>query len=269
MKKLSFALLGALLLAACSPQVYPLYLEVRQPSSSGLDLARKSMAIVYMDGVNQQDSLLDRQVASGLARALEADYFDGKEAVSLHRTPSADTVSLSAMHALVMDTDRDVVFLLSSHLGEASEGRIPVATRLFVYDSMGTDKVLRYSGSTTLTGTGAEQAEEISGRIARRFLSTWKKGRYCFYYFENLSETWTDALDYVDEGKLHKAIDVWMPLVKEGSTLKRACAAYNLAMAFYLLGDPVMADKWLAVAEKMENLELAPALRKDLEKSGK
>ena len=164
------------------------------------------------------------------------------------------------MHALVMDTDRDVVFLLSSHLGEASEGKIPVSTRLFVYDSMGKDKVLRYSGSTTLTGTEAEQAEELSSRIARRFLSTWKKGRYCFYYFENLSETWTDALDYVDEGKLHKAIDVWMPLVKQGSTLRRACAAYNMAMAFFLLEDYEMSRKWLELADKYEELTLSAGL---------
>ena len=46
MKRATSGLAAALLLAACSPQVYPLYLEVRQPSSSGLNLNRKSMSIV-------------------------------------------------------------------------------------------------------------------------------------------------------------------------------------------------------------------------------
>ena len=62
MKRAS-VLVAALVVAACSPEIYPLHLEVRQPSASGMDLNRKSMSIVYMDGSNNLDSLLDRSTA--------------------------------------------------------------------------------------------------------------------------------------------------------------------------------------------------------------
>ena len=48
--KHSWILAAVLLTAACSPQVYPLYMDVRNPSSSGLNLARKEISIVYRDG---------------------------------------------------------------------------------------------------------------------------------------------------------------------------------------------------------------------------
>ena len=73
MKRFASCVAAALALAACSPQVYPLYLEVRQPSSSGLDLSRKTMGIVYMDSDSPADSTFDRSAASALARALEED----------------------------------------------------------------------------------------------------------------------------------------------------------------------------------------------------
>lgn len=271
MKKLSFAFL-ALALAACSPQVYPLYLDVRQPSSSGLDLSRKTMSLVYMDGSNDVDSLFDRHTASALARCLEEDYFGGEPVIGLYHIPSADTVSLEKMHALVMDTEGDVIFVLASHLdmpADTTAGMVvPLSTRLSVYDSMGEDKVHSYSGNTVLQMDGMKslggRAEDMAGRIAKRFLSNWKTESFSFYYYDGLENDWYDALNLARQGKLSKAMDVWMPLVKQGSALKRACAAYNMAMAFYLLEDYHMSTYWLDYADKLENLELSPGLRKRL-----
>ena len=113
MKKLLFPLL-AIFAVSCSPQVYSLVLDVRQPSPSGLDLARKSMAIVTME---TPDSTFDRNSASAMARVLEQDYYGGEELVQMFRVPAADTVTLDLMHSLVMDTEADVVFLMSSVIG--------------------------------------------------------------------------------------------------------------------------------------------------------
>lgn len=294
---------AVLLLAACSPQVYPLYLEVRQPSPSGLDLNRKSMSIVYMDGTNDLDSLFDRGAASALARRLEEDYFNGEEVVDIYHIPTPDTVTVETMRSLVMDTEKDVVFLLSTHLGEMTPETnqpvsgatsvdssfvcpvaLPVTTRLQVYDSMGQDKVARFSGEAVLhpmvyndgivTGDALRaqaarqmdaQSEEVARRISSRFLSTWKTESFSFYYFEGFnSEDWIDGLRHAYYGEFAKAIDVWMPMAASGTTLQRACAAYNLAMAFYLLEDYELAGRWLDVTEKMEDLSLAPGLRKRL-----
>ena len=231
---------AALLATACSPQVYSLYLDVRGPSSSGLTLAGKNISVVYMDGTTQVDSLFDRQVASSLARSLEADYFDGQEVVGVFRTPAADSVSLDLMHSLVMETEGDVVFVLSSNLGlPAPETNqvvakatsvdsafvcpvaVPVRTQLYVYDSMGEDKVLPYKGSAVLrplvynngalTEDGLKslalrsmsgEAEEVGARISTRFLSTWTTESFSFYYFNNttMDDPWVYALTHALDG---------------------------------------------------------------------
>lgn len=252
----------ALLLAACSPQVYPLHLEIRQPSSSGLDLNRKTMSIVYMDGFNDRDSLLDRTAASAMARYLEEDYFGGDEVVGIYHIPSVDSVSVELMRSLVMDTDKDVVFLLSSHWDNPTpEDTQPVSTWLRVYDSLGEDRVLSYSGSAVVPS-----AEEVGKRVSSRFLSNWKKESFSFYYFEGTQEDeWVQAIEYASEGKFAKAVDVWMPMVKRGGAVKRACAAYNIAQAFYLMEDYSLSSQWLDLAEKTENVFLAAGLRKRLD----
>lgn len=270
MKRASI-LAAVLLLAACSPQVYPLYLDVRQPSPSGMDLSKKSMSIVYMDGHNQVDSLFDRQLSSAMARYLEEDYFGGKEVVGIYHIPSADTVTVEDMHALVMDTEKDVIFLLTTHLDSKTEdGGQPVSTRLMVYDSMGEDKIRHFSGSAVLhsmaPGDSTSQAEEVARRISSRFISGWKTQSFSFYYFDDLNaDEWIGALEHVSDGAFSKAIDIWMPMVTRGYNIKRACAAYNLAMAFYLLEDYEISSRWLDVAAGMENLSQIPGLRKRLE----
>lgn len=289
---------------ACSPQVYPLYLEVRGPSPSGLKLAGKNISVVYMDGNNQVDSLFDRQVASSLARSLEEDYFDGREQVGIFRTPATDSVSLDLMHSLVMETEGDVVFVLSSTLGQPAPETnqvvakatsvdsafvcpvaVPVRTQLYVYDSMGQDKVIPYKGSAvlqtmvynsgTLTEDGlkslalrsmAQEADEVGERISTRFLSTWTTETFSFYYYEGSlqNDIWIYALANVMEGKLATAVDMWMPFVKQGNNISRASACYNIAQAFYLMEDYEISARWLDMAEKLENVSLAPGLRKRL-----
>ena len=303
MKKLIWFLSAVFFVAACSPQVYPLYLGVRQPSEAGLTLVGKTASIVYMDGDNQVDSLFDRQVASALARALEADYYNGQEVIGLSRISSPDSIGTDLMHKLVMETEGDVVFLLNSSLdafafeaNKPAEGAtspdsayvavasVPVQTRLYVYDSMGKDEVKLHKGKAILrmdvynNGITSEDglrtlallqvpeyAEEVGNRVARRFLSNWSNESFSVYYFDDFSsESWFTPLQHAADDEYAKAIDGWALLVKEGSSIKRACACFNIAQAFYLMGDYNLSTRWLDEAEKLEELSQAPALRKRL-----
>ena len=303
MKKLTWLLSAVLFVAACSPQVYPLHLGVRQPSEAGLTLMGKTASIVYMDGDNQVDSLFDRQVASALARALEADYFNGQEVIGLSRIATPDSVGTDLMHKLVMETEGDVVFLLHSSLGDmniqankpvpgaaspdsayVAVAIMPVQTQLYVYDSMAKDEVKLHKGKAILkldvynSGISTEDglrtlallqvpdyAEEVGSRISRRFLSTWDNESFSFYYFDDFSsESWFTPLQHAADEEYAKAIDGWGQMVKEGSSIKRACACFNIAQAFYLMGDYGLSARWLEEAEKLENLSQAPALRKRL-----
>lgn len=270
MKRAIIAIAAALLLAACSPQVYPLYLEVRQPSSSGFNLNRKSMSIVYMEGNNNLDSLFERRAASAMARSLEEDYFDGEEVVGLYSVPSLDTVTVENMRSLVMDTDKDVVFLLSTQMDVPQDTTvamsIPISARMYVYDSMGEDKVRSFKGSSVMDVARMqdleEKADDVGKTISGRFLSGWKTESFSYYFFDDFSvDEWVEGIQFANDGAFAKSADVWMTLVKKGSSIKRACAAYNLAMTFYLMEDYEMSAKWLALAEKMEDLALTPGFR--------
>lgn len=303
MKKLFWILVAALSLAACSPQVYPLHLDVRQPSDAGLTLVGKTASIVYMDGANGVDSLFDRHSASALARSLEADYFGGEEVIGLSRIATPDSIGVDLMHTLVMETGGDVIFLLSTSLGEPALGKnvesevrnsvdsafvctviVPVNTNLYVYDSMGNDEVKKFKGNATLKSVVynsgmltedalkaltlrnlAPEAEVVGERIAHRFESNWSTESFSFYYFDDYSsESWFTALQHAADGQFAKAIQGWEAMVKEGTAMKRACACFNIAQTFYLLGDYAISSRWLDEAEKLENLTQAQTLRKRL-----
>lgn len=300
---LVFAGLFALALAGCSPQTFTMSVDMRYPSKSGIDLARKTMSIVYMDN-GTADSTFNNGVASSLARCLEADYFGGREAIGVYKVP-ADSVSLDLMHSLVMDSGDDVVFLIGTpSFGKVSlsenaavkkpasvdsafvaTAQIPYNTRLFVYDSMDKEdrlqlfrggSILRtqvYSNGVTAKeflaekalGAKEEGAELIGRQISNRFVPTWKTEGYSLYWFDGFNEDWVDALNYAYEHQWTKAADLWMKHVGDKNYQKQACACYNLALAFYMMGDLSIATKWLDRADGYSSLALSPGLRKRIE----
>lgn len=297
------AAFAALLLAACSPQTLTLSVDMRYPSKSGFDLSRKTMSIVYMDN-GTADSTFSNAVASSLARCLEKDYFRGEENIGVYKIPS-DSVNLDLMHRLVMDTGDDVVFLLGPpSFGEVSLGsnaavqhpssvdsafvaqaQIPFNARLYIYDSMDKgDDLKAFRGASVLrapvynNGVTAKEylenqalkvkdsgAEMVGAQMSNRFVPTWKTEGYSLYYYEGFDTKWVDAAYLAYEFQWKKAADIWMGLSGTGSNTKRACACYNTALAFYMMGDLNIATKWLDRADQYEALALSPGLRKRIE----
>ena len=295
--------LAALALAACSPQTLTLSVDMRHPSKSGLDLAKKTMSIVYMDD-EKPDNTFSNGVASALARSLEEDYFGGNEAIGVYKIPT-DSVSLDLMHRLVIDTGDDVVFLLGPpSFGEVAlsenvalqqpvsvdsafiaQAQIPYAAKLFVYDSMDKeDRLQVFRGNSILrtqvysSGVTAPEflkdkaleskelgAELVGKQISNRFVPTWKTEAYSLYYFEGWDDDWVQAAYLASEMEWKKAADIWMKKIGDNSYTKWACACYNTALAFYMMGDLNLATKWLDRADQFGTPSLSPGLRKRIE----
>ena len=295
--------MAALVLAACSPQTFTMNVEMRYPSKSGIDLSRKTMSIVYMDN-GSVDTTFNNRLASNFARTLEADYFNGQEAIGVFKIP-ADSVSLDLMHRLVMDTGDDVVFLLGNpSFGEVSLSenvavtdahsvdsafvalaQVPYSSRLFVYDSMDKeDKLNVFRGSSVVrtqvysNGVTAseflsekalrnldETADRVGVQMCNRFVPSWKTERYSMYYYDDFDGQWINAVNYAYDYQWKKAADIWMKFLNANNLTKRACACYNLSLAFYMLGDLELAGRWLDQADKYEPLALSPGLRKRIE----
>ena len=295
--------LAALALAACSPQTLTMNVDMRHPSKSGIDLGRKSMSVVYMDD-GTADSTFSNAVASSLARSLEEDYFGGREAIGVYKIP-VDSVSLDLMHRLVIDSGDDVVFLLGPPaFGEVAltentavkdpvsvdsayvaQAQIPYNAKLFVYDSMDKeDRLHVFRGGSILrsqvfsSGVTAPEylkeralvtkdlsADLVGKQISNRFVPTWKTESYSLYYYDGMDGDWERAAIQAYDMNWKRAADIWMKKVNEGSTSKRACACYNTALAFYMMGDLNLATKWLDRADQWGTPTLSPGLRKRIE----
>lgn len=296
----AIAALSALVaLQSCDPQAFSMNVEMRYPSSSGMSIDGKSIAVVYLNEDSAKDSVFNECLANGFASAIEKNYFNGAEAVNLYKMPkvgggvysNADTLI-----NLIVDTGCDIVFLFdapefgnvqikeqkTSTSGTYYPVSVPVAIKLYGFDSLsGSDTVRVWTGTRMLSanmeaslgrqaaadslwnriGSSAENLGEVS---ARTFAPVWKEENYTFIYYES-PEAWLTAAQYASDYKWNEAMKVWISLLDTNNTMKRSCAEYNIATACFLMGDNELALKWLNSSDEDYPISLSKALRKRIQ----
>lgn len=307
MRKLSFLTLAAaatLCLASCEPEVFSMLIDVRQPSKSGINLAGKTMSVVYMDDLSGRDTVFNAMVAEGFAKALEEDYFGGEEAVNIYRMEKDMAGVYSSKDTLVNVAVRsgdDVVFLFDSpsfgdltiseksSVANASEPNLrkvtvkaPFKLDMYVYNTMGKDTVNTYRGSSSvnqqvlckdedtsedvadaLWASLGQMGETTGKRAADKFVSTWESESFYFYFYD-YNDAWMKGVRAAYEYRWHDAIDAWMELLDSKNMARRAAAEYDIAQAFFLLGDYEMAQKWLDQSNKECRLPLNAQLQRNI-----
>lgn len=296
----AIAALSALVaLQSCDPQAFSMNVEMRYPSSSGMSIDGKSVAVVYLNEDSAKDSVFNECLANGFASAIEKNYFNGAEAVNLYKMPkvgggvysNADTLI-----NLIVDTGCDIVFLFdapefgnvqikeqkTSTSGTYYPVSVPVAVKLYGFDSLsGSDTVRVWTGTRMLSanmeaslgrqaaadslwnriGSSAENLGEVS---ARTFAPVWKEETYSFIYYES-PEAWLAAAQYASDYKWNEAMKVWISLLDTNNTMKRSCAEYNIATACFLMGDNELALKWLNSSDEDYPISLSKTLRKRIQ----
>jgi len=297
MRRIGIACAAALLALAaisCEPQVFVMNLETMGPSEVGVDLTGKKLAVVYLEDPSGRDSVFTGGMAQGFASQLEKDYYNGQEAIGIYRMVKSEGnyASRDTLLNLVMDTAGDVVFLfdkpeygditLSRDAGEEKSvhAALPYAFDMYVYDTMDkADTVRLFTGYSTarhsLTVADGEDddtvkakmwdvlgihGESAGARSATKFSPTWKDEEFIFYYQER-PHKWYQATEAADQCEWRKAIDYWMELADTDSPVQLACASFDLATVFYLLGDYELATKWLDVSDKANKLGYSSRLR--------
>ena len=217
--------------------------------------------------------------------------------------PGADYSSRDTLVNLLVDTGSDVIFLLDTlsvglmTMGGASSvaapsspdssyistGNLPFKMKLFCFDAMNMDeKVYDFSGSSVAVpfaySDGRQTEETIRERavaslselgfevgttISASFKSQWKYEQYSVVYFD--SPTWITAMEYADKYYWKDAMNIWLELLDTNDMLKRSCAAYNLALASYMLGDYELASLWLDRSDIDNKLPMSDTLRKRID----
>lgn len=268
-------------LAACSPQAYVMRLEMRTPSSSGLDLDNKSMAVVYLDNGTYRDSLFNNCFADGLAQGLEKEYFEGKRSIDIYSAYQAegeDYSSKDSLQSLVMRLNKDVIFLVDQpEFADGTGEKVDCKTEVYVYDSMNAkDEVKRASVARKVTASDAEgsmlgsDAQMLGLGTAKPFLGSWTPESHSVIYFDGFNEQWERALYLASEMRWEEAREIWMELSQHRDILQASCAQYDTALACYMMRQYDLALEWLDLSDKTQVVSLSQGLRKRiLEKMNK
>lgn len=201
---------------------------------------------------------------------------------------------------LLLDTGADLVFLVDTlatgelEIGGAtyvassstpdssylSTGNLPFTMKLYCYDGMNRNDVVQtFSGSSVAVphaySNGRQNTSQIRDKImaslpelgfeagtsvSASFKAQWKHEQYSIVYFDTTQ--WIKALNYADAYEWKAAMDIWLKLLDTKDLLKRSCAAYNLSVATYMLGDYDLATEWLDRSDADNRLPLSDALRK-------
>ena len=270
MKRLFILAIAALALAACSPNVYMMSLESRSPSLAGLDLAGKSMAVIYLESPDGCDSLFNNRVADALAYTLEQDYFDGEEAVGVYnlvKDPDGDYATRDTASQYVMLLDSDVVMIIDTPETAQvnSQGLLPTVNRVYVYDSLGGEVDDISSLSCTAypkSLTDASKAVNVGASLGASLVSQWKEEVFNVLYFEDaLGGPWVKAISKAEQMQWPDAMIIWMDLVMNKNNIKASAARYNLALGCYVMEQYDLALEWLDSSDKLYPISISKSLR--------
>lgn len=271
------AALSGAVLASCAPSAYVMQMESRKPSECGLELAGKSLSVIYLESPDGRDSLFNNRAADALAYGLESDLFDGAEAVKVYnltKDAAGNYASKDTITQYIMLLDSDVVMILDTpEAGESHTGRsFPVTSKLYVYDSMAgeDDGVTTLQVSTsTASMTDEGRAMNMGSALLKPLRSKWEQEQFTVLYFDGMGSKWIDALLLADDMKWAEAIEKWMDLSRSKNPTVSSCACYDVALGCFMLGQYDLALEWLDSSDAARPLSLNNGLRKRiLEKKG-
>ena len=270
MKRLLTILAVSLAITSCGPSSYLMLLDKRQTSPSGLDLAGKSIALVYLESESGVDSLFNNRLSDLLALGLEEEYFSGERAVDvLHlvKEEGGDYKSRDSLSRYVMELDSDVVLLVDVPVLVArdSKGREQYETLLYAYDSMGKDTVTVISSKYRADKLNdVSKALSVGSSLLSPLKSEWITEDFQFIYY-NGSRKWTDGISYAEECEWGKATETWLDLIRESAPQGQSCAMYNIAVACFINGEYDLALEWLDQSDKIQPISLSRTLRKRID----
>lgn len=249
-------------MSACSYYTYPVAIERKAPSVTGLDLPGKSVSVSFVSG-SQKDSVYMSALAENFAVGLESFLFDSESAIdlfSIKQTRGADYMQKDTLTQLVMSTDADVAFLFDAP-EYTLDGRDTTYVRMkfYVYDSLSKiDSVYAFSGRKKYANLDKLPAE-TGTQFAQYFQPQWKLEEVKVYFSDD--ESSQKAALLASDFKWSKAMEIWLDMASSKNLQRRALMSYNVALACHMLGNDEMALTWLDRAESNYEVGQAKSLR--------
>lgn len=257
------------------------HLENDNPFSNGL---AEGIADGLAYSIEQDNGTGDGSVGIYRMRVQDGGVYSSRDTlVNLLLDTGSDLVFLVdtlATGELTMGGASSVAGATSSESAYISTGNLPFTMKLYCYDGMNQeDKVQVFGGSSVavpVAYSDGHQSEsvikekamaslpelgfEAGSTISGTFKAQWKHEQYSVVYFETAQ--WLSALELADRYEWKEAMNIWLTLLDTKDMLKRSCAAYNLSVATYMLGEYDLASEWLDRSDSDNKLPLSDALRK-------
>ncbi|MDX9781420.1 MAG: DUF6340 family protein [Bacteroidales bacterium] len=248
------------------------------------------------------DSLIMLNMAIGLAEGLESNLKLDTGAIKVFNQTGSDRSELdnpSYIKSLSLNSASDLIFVierldmgimqlykLTGENPETNAGltyvSLPFNMEVGLYDGFTGNPILRREVADTiywevitrmdlkdevvasrLYSSMHEISKKLGSTFSSRFFDTWLPVERYLYTYD--ARPWSDAFRFSQEFKWKEAMDIWLNLTDEATPLKRASAAFNLAVALEMMEEYNLALEWLDVAAKNYPLNGIPGYKSILE----
>ncbi len=259
LKSLILSALAMSVALSCSPTVYDYAYDMRQASSSGLDLNGKSVAAVYFDNLSVNDILFESALANAFCESMSGAYPEADSAAvfTMSPTDSLDLSDKAVLADILTSTGRDVLFVFEA----PSFSGVNYSQRLTVYDSMdSSDRPYSFQARGEIGEDKVEAGRTVGAGIAESFQPVWKERIFQIISYD--SGKWPEAENYAAQCQWKKAMELWLAELDSSDTVKRSAAEYNLALACYMCGMNDLAKEWLDKSDKDYKYACSQSLRR-------
>ncbi|OJV19500.1 MAG: hypothetical protein BGO30_06395 [Bacteroidetes bacterium 41-46] len=235
----------------------------------------------------ESDSLIMINMALGIAEGLEANLFLDTGSVKVFNHTEADRANLdnpAYVRGLSFNSSSDLLFIVESLeigsmqlykvSGERGDGNagltyvsLPFIMDVGLYDGISGAPLLKREVADTiywevitkmdlndeivasrLYSSMYEISKKLGYSFTSRFFDTWLPVERYLYSYVNGS--WGNAYRLSQEFKWREAMEIWMSLTESAVPVKKASAAFNVAVALEMMEQYALALEWLDVAEK-------------------
>lgn len=237
MKLLQVLVLSAAFMAvSCGPSRHSIHVEMRYPSKAGIDLAGKTVSVVFLENQDESAVEFSRCMTDGFAYALEEEYGTGEGSVpvySMKRSADGNYADKDTLFRLLMDTGTDVVFLIDTlSLGNMkvdgatriasampsdssylSVAHMPFRMNMYSFDAMDqTATVRNYGGSSeaqplVYSDGNDSSTEQFSKAMEALPAAAWEVGKEISDSFKSQWRHEQYSLTYFDTEKWYSSLD--------------------------------------------------------------
>lgn len=295
LRNIAFILVLFVLSQCATPQPVYFDVDIADTTSFNLNPLGENVTVLF---VVENDSLMREAeiIANSMAAKYEEDQALDEEVVGVYLIPKREYDLDNEQYLTQLSENSNCRFLIfvSDFVYKESEIEVnegytyatymktfPYSANVTIYDSARKDFVKRISASSHISvlfdsyseiksqystfNTTSESVNKAIGSSLASYISTkWDTKEVMIVNYPS-DQNWENAVKYASEFQFEKAIRIWLPYTSNSTDEeKEAFAAYNIAIAFQMMGKNDFALEWVEYSLNKYRTSFAMELYKSL-----